>query len=104
MDGQYLIHEEIQTAALVNALVSNDQKTALQVVVVERKNRKSSHSFALIVDTLKNAKHSNNIEFGGYFKSTGRRFTASLHKKPTKNNFGMITVALPGQPRLALVQ
>lgn len=104
MDGQYLINEEIQATDLVAALVSNDQKTVLKVVVVERKDRRNSHSFALIVDTLTNAKHSNNIEFGGYIKSTGRRFSATLHKKPVKSDFGMITFTIPDQPRLTLLR
>jgi hypothetical protein len=104
MVGQYLIHEEILATDLVDALVSNDQKTVLKVVVVERKDRKSSHSLELIVDTLTNTKHSSNIEFGGYIKSTGRRYTASLHKKPVGKDFGMITFTIPGQPALTLVK
>lgn len=95
MDGQYLIVRKVVREQLLKALMSSDDNTTLEVVVIERGCREKSQTFNLVVNTVTRTKHSKDIGFDGYVKSTGQRFTAVIHSRKVGNNFGMFTFALP---------
>lgn len=105
MDGQYLIVRKVVREQLLKALMSSDDNTTLEVVVIERGCKQKTHTLDLVVSAVTRTKHSKDIEFSGYVKSTGRRFTAVIHSRKVGNNFGMFTFALPiHQQVLTLVQ
>lgn len=95
MDGQYLICERIEGTDLTAALMCDSSKTVLKVSVTERKDRKNGHSLKLVVDTVTNTKHSDQIAFSGHIETTGRPYRAVAFKKPVGKNFGMLSVILP---------
>ena len=104
MDGQYLICEGIEGTDLIAALMCDSGKIVLKVSVTERKDRKNGHSLKLIVDTVTNKKHSDQIAFSGHIESTGRPYRAVAYKRPVGKNFGMLSVVVPNQPTLTLVK
>ncbi len=104
MDGQYFILKKVARARLLKSLMSNNDKTLLEVKIVERRNKKSICTLNLVVTTVTKTKHTKDIGFSGYIASTGRSFTATMHKKNVWGNFGMITFVLPNQPALTLVK
>lgn len=95
MDGQYLIVRKVVRVQLLKALMSSDDNTTLEVIVIERGSKEKTHAFNLVVSAVTKTKHSEDIGFSGYVKSTGRRFTAAIHSRKVGNNFGMFTFALP---------
>jgi hypothetical protein len=105
MVGQYLIVRKVVRAQLLKALMSSDDNTTLEVVVIERGSKEKTHTFNLVISAVTRTKHSKDIGFSGYVKLTGRRFTAAIHSRKVGNNFGMFTFALPiHQQVLTLVQ